>query len=72
MRIDAKLPEGYVIICSGEDRAFLVSRLGLTVECPNCGKLASSAQLLTDFYLAREPAPVPQPAAQAAYGQAAE
>lgn len=61
MRIDAKLPEGYVIICDDDDRAFLVPRLGLAVECPSCGKLASSAHLLTDFYLAgATPAPVPQ------------
>jgi hypothetical protein len=52
MRIDARLPEGHVVLCNGGDseHSFLVHRLGLSVECPNCGRIALSVHLVADFY----------------------
>ena len=52
MRIDARLPEGHVLLCTGggSDHSFLVRRLGLSVECPNCGQIALSVRLVADFY----------------------
>jgi hypothetical protein len=52
MHIDARLPEGHVLICSAgrSEHSFLVQRLGLSVECPHCGQTGVSVQLVTDFY----------------------
>jgi hypothetical protein len=52
MRLDARLREGYVMLCAGHgsDHSFLVRRLGLSVECPSCGKIARSVELVADFY----------------------
>ena len=52
MRLDARLPEGNVILCTGhgDEHSFLVRRLGLSVECPNCGQIALSVNLIVDFY----------------------
>jgi hypothetical protein len=52
MRIDARPPEGHVLVCSGADseHSFLVHRLGLSVECPHCGRTAVSVHLVADFY----------------------
>ena len=51
MRIDAKLSEGYVILCSNkqEEHVFIVSTLGPAVECPKCGHTALSGDLATEF-----------------------
>ena len=51
--IDGKLPEGYVILCKAkdEDHTFLVRRLGLSVECPKCGRTALSTGLAQEFWL---------------------
>ncbi len=51
--IDDKLPEGYVILCQAkdEDHTFLVRRLGLSVECPKCGRTALSTSLAQEFWL---------------------
>jgi hypothetical protein len=56
MIIDGKLPQGYVVICSHRhaSRSFLVRRLGLSVECPACGRTALSTELAADFH--RRPA----------------
>jgi hypothetical protein len=50
--IDGKLTEGYVVICArnGEPHSFLVRRLGLSVECPQCGRTALSANLIAAYY----------------------
>jgi hypothetical protein len=52
MRIDARLPEGHVLVCSGDgsEHSFLVHRLGLSVECPRCGQTAVSVHLVAEFY----------------------
>ena len=51
MKIDAKLPEGYVILChnKAEEHIFIVRNLGPAVECPRCGDTALSGDLATDF-----------------------
>jgi hypothetical protein len=52
MYLDGKLPEGYVAICapSGEAHSFIVRRLGPSVECPQCGRTALSANLIAAYY----------------------
>jgi hypothetical protein len=54
MYIDGKLPEGYVVICAptggGPEHSFLRRRVGLSVECPICGKIALSVELVAEFY----------------------
>ena len=52
MRLDARLPEGNVILCTdhGDEHSFLVRRLGLSIECPKCGRIALSADLIAEFY----------------------
>ena len=51
MTIDGRLPEGFVIVCEfhPSGHSFLVSQLGLTVECPKCGHTAISTLLATEF-----------------------
>ena len=51
MQIDAKIPEGYVILCDSkaEEHVFIVRTLGPAVECPKCGGTALSGDLATDF-----------------------
>lgn len=58
MVIDAKLTEGYVILCDAgsEMHSFLTESLGLSVECPHCGSTALATDLATEFYLADEAA----------------
>lgn len=54
MYIDDKLPEGYVVVCDGEcgdPHSFLVRNLGLSVQCPKCGKVALSVDLATRFVM---------------------
>src|SRR5262249_1136325 len=52
MRLDARLPQGNIIICAGrgDEHSFLVNRLGLSVECPTCGQIGLSVDLVADFY----------------------
>lgn len=53
MRLDDRLPEGHVVLCTGNgssEHSFLVRRLGLSVECPKCGHVALSVDLVADFY----------------------
>ena len=51
MEIDAKLAEGYVILCNSkaEEHVFIVRNLGPAVECPKCGSTALSSDLATDY-----------------------
>ena len=52
MRLLARLSLGNVMLCrgSGGEHSFLIRRLGLCVECPICGQVALSVDLLADFY----------------------
>jgi hypothetical protein len=52
MRLLARLSLGNVMLCAGNgtQHSFLVRRLGLSVECPTCGQVALSVDLLADFY----------------------
>lgn len=52
MEIDGKLPQGYVVICGDGHpaRSFLVRRLGLSVECPECGGTALSTELAGTYH----------------------
>lgn len=51
MQIDAKITEGYVILCNNksEEHVFIVRSLGPAVECPKCGSTALSGDLATDY-----------------------
>ncbi len=51
MVIDGRIQSGYIINCACEHN-FLVSRLGISVECPHCGDLALGTDLATSFYAA--------------------
>ena len=59
MHIVGKRPGGgYVIgcVCDDEDvHEFRVKKLGLSVECPNCGATAIGTDLLTTFHLQGSP-----------------
>lgn len=52
MHLDARLPKGNVLVCAGkgDDHSFILRRLGLSVECPRCGQIALSVDLVADFY----------------------
>jgi len=52
MVLDGRLPEGLVVVCTGggEQHSFLARRLGPSVECPECGRTALSADLIQDYY----------------------
>jgi hypothetical protein len=52
MYLDTRIPEGHVLVltCAGEEHSFLVARLGVSVECPTCGRTALSASLIDDYY----------------------
>jgi hypothetical protein len=52
MHLDARLPKGNVLVCAGngDEHSFIVQRLGLSVECPQCGQVALSVDLVADFY----------------------
>lgn len=51
MNIDDKLSEGYIIGCECE-AYFIVSRLGLSVECPHCGRTELPGPMLMTWTLA--------------------
>jgi len=55
MYLDDRLPDGHIIICTGRgtEHSFCRRRLGVSVECPICGQIALSAELVADFYRAR-------------------
>ena len=50
MHIEAKVPKGAVIRCDCNE-TFVVKQLGLSVECPYCGKTALSADMAADYAL---------------------
>lgn len=52
MILDGRLPQGYVVVCTASDdpHSFLVRRLGPSVECPECGRTALSADLVQAYY----------------------
>ena len=52
MYVDGKLPEGNVVICAsnGDAHCFIIRRLGVSVECPQCGRTALSANLIATYY----------------------
>lgn len=58
MIIDAKLTEGYVVLCDKRDEmhSFLVASFGVSVECPHCGSTELATELVTDFYLSDQKA----------------
>ena len=53
MRIEGKLPEGYVVLCDNghEEHSFIVQNLNVSVECPRCGMTAVSTNLVTEYTL---------------------
>ncbi len=53
VRIEGKLPEGYVVLCGNghEEHSFVVQNLNVSVECPRCGMTALSTNLVTDYTL---------------------
>lgn len=51
MHIQKKVAGGHLLRC-GHGHSFVVKRLGLSVECPNCGETALSTELATAFRLA--------------------
>ena len=53
MVIDGRITSGYIINCECE-QSFLVSRLGISVECPHCGDLAIGTELAMQFYVAND------------------
>jgi len=52
MYLDDRSPDGHIVVCKGggTEHSFLRRRLGLSVECPVCGQLALSVDLVADFY----------------------
>ncbi len=53
MVIDGRITSGYIISCECEQN-FLVSQLGISVECPHCGDLALGTELAMHFYVAND------------------
>jgi len=55
MYLDDRLPDGHIVICTagGTEHSFCCRRLGVSVECPICGQIALSVDLVADFYRAR-------------------
>jgi hypothetical protein len=52
MYLDDRSPAGHIVVCRGDgtEHSFLRCRLGLSVECPVCGQIALSVDLVADFY----------------------
>ena len=50
---DGRLPEGYIVVCGcdGAGHSFLVRRIGVSIECPKCGRTALTADLVADYYI---------------------
>jgi hypothetical protein len=59
MYLDDRLSDGHIVICTGGDteHSFCCRRLGVSVECPICGQIALSVDLVEEFYGARVTAP---------------
>jgi hypothetical protein len=51
MYLDDRSPQGHIIVCTGDgtEHSFLRHRLGRSVECPICGQIALSVDLIADF-----------------------
>ena len=54
MYLDDRLPDGHIVICTGggTEHSFCLRRLGVSVECPICGQIALSVDLVADLYRA--------------------
>jgi hypothetical protein len=52
MYLDDRSPDGHIVVCAGggSEHSFLRRRLGLSVECPICGRIALSVDLVAAFY----------------------
>lgn len=52
MYLDDRSGDGNIIVCTGGgfEHSFLRRRLGLSVECPMCGQIALSVDLIAEFY----------------------
>jgi hypothetical protein len=52
MYLDSRSADGHILVCTGggTEHSFLRRRLGLSVECPICGQIALSADLVGEFY----------------------
>jgi hypothetical protein len=52
MYLDDRSPNGHIVVCRGDgtEHSFLRRLLGISVECPVCGQIALSVDLVTDFY----------------------
>lgn len=52
MYLDDRSPDGHIAVCRGgaSEHSFLRRRLGLSVECPVCGQIALSVDLVAEFY----------------------
>ena len=50
--LDDRSADGHIIVCTGggTEHSFLRRRLGLSVECPICGRIALSVDLVAEFY----------------------
>lgn len=72
IRIDGKIPEGYVLLCDAKHslHSFVVKNLGPAIECPKCGTTALSTNLVRQFYqdLTRQSEEAPGRVRLASYG----
>ncbi len=50
MNIDDKIIEGYIVGCDCESY-FITPRLGVSVECPHCGRTELPENMLTNWTL---------------------
>jgi len=52
MYLDDRSSAGHIVVCTGggTEHSFLRQRLGLSVECPVCGQISRSVDLIADFY----------------------
>jgi hypothetical protein len=52
MYLDERLSEGFVIVCAGDggEHSFVLRGLGPSIECPQCGRMALSSQLIDAYY----------------------
>jgi hypothetical protein len=50
--LDGRLPEGYAVVCGcdGAGYSFLVRRIGVSIECPKCGRTALAPDLVADYH----------------------
>jgi hypothetical protein len=58
MYLDERSADGHILVCTGggTEHSFLRRRLGLSVECPVCGQIALSVDLVGEFYRRSLPA----------------